>query len=71
MPIFLIPLAIALTAIYVQHQAQEEIIIILARIFAALGLLVSFSLAPWLVQILVLAIAVWEVWWCCCCQKLR
>ena len=64
---FLIPLAIALGAIYVRSHTQEEIVRILAAIVAAIGFGWSFALAPGILQILVLAVGLWVVW--CCCRQ--
>lgn len=51
---FLIPLAIALIAGYVAYQGQEEIVTLFSTILAIISLVVTFVLAPWVVQILVL-----------------
>ncbi|WP_416668659.1 hypothetical protein [Egbenema bharatensis] len=51
---FLIPLAIALVAIYIQYQTQEEIVAIFSIVIAIVCFFLSLVLAPWMVQILIL-----------------
>lgn len=51
---FLIPMAIALIAAYIRYQVHEEIVSIFATLIALLSLILSFVLAPWIVQILIL-----------------
>jgi uncharacterized membrane protein YciS (DUF1049 family) len=51
---FLVPLAIALIAAIIGIQSQEEIVAVFSTIVAALSLLLSFILAPWMVQIFIL-----------------
>lgn len=62
---FLIPLAIALIAIYIRSHNQEEIIRLLSTIIAVISVCLSLALAPGRFQILVLVVTVWKVWRCC------
>lgn len=51
---FLIPLVISLIAAFLRFHTQEEMTAILSTIAAIVGLIISFVLAPWTVQILIL-----------------
>ncbi len=51
---FLIPLAISLMAAFFRFHTQEEMTAILSTITAIAGLLISFALASWIVQVLIL-----------------
>ncbi|OLP19941.1 hypothetical protein BST81_02965 [Leptolyngbya sp. 'hensonii'] len=51
---FLIPLTIALAAAYTRYQTQEEMVAVFATIIALINLVLSFVLAPWMVQGLIL-----------------
>lgn len=51
---FLIPLAIALIAAYIQYQSREEMVTIFSAIVGVIGLLVSIVLAPWVIQLVLL-----------------
>jgi hypothetical protein len=62
MPIsFLIPLAIAVITIYARDRVQEEIILVLFNLTAAIGVILGFIMAPWLVQISLLAAGLWGI----------
>jgi hypothetical protein len=56
---FLIPLAIAAITIYARYQIQEEIMVVLFNLTAAIGILLGFIMAPWIVQISLLAVGLW------------
>lgn len=51
---FLIPLAIALVAAFVSVHSREEIVAVFFTIVASFSLLLSFILASWTIQILIL-----------------
>ena len=51
---FLIPFAISLIAGFIAYQGQEEIVTLFSTILAIISLVLTFVLAPWMVQILVL-----------------
>lgn len=55
---FFIPLVIALVAALIAYQSREEIVKTFSIIIMAISLLVSFAWAPWLLQVLVLALSV-------------
>lgn len=66
-------LAIALVALYVRYQFPEEIVVLLSNILSIFCVLMSFALAPWKVQILILVVGLLGMRYFCyrhSCQQL-
>jgi len=62
---FLIPLAIALPLALLSYQSREEIVSTFSAIVAFISLVVSFILAPWMVQIGILLLGLGGIRYFC------